>query len=688
MRHARRNWQVGLGLFGLAAFAAAWLFLAPTRVGGSTIYSITEGNSMQPLLHRSDLALLRTQSSYRVGDVVLYQSPILHRPVLHRILVIQNGHYFFKGDNNDFVDPGYATRAELLGRLWVRVPWVGRAVAWLGKPMHAALFAALVVLLVLLGGAPVARGRRRRRRSEPAAAKAPLVRTGPGAMSDATRASLAVFVLLLLVTGVVLVVGFTTSLHRSAALPDAYRHTGTFSYTARTPGPDGAFPGGLLKTGQPIFPSLFSSVTLDFRYRFRSQLPHQVHGTIKLVASLLSQSTSWQQVYVLEKVDKFTGDTASTGGPIDLSQLEALLKQLALATGSTGDTYEVDLQPIVHIVGVVGGHQIRETFSPILPFSVTPSVIKLDVCAPTSPPGATYVPPTGHQALASALGPVQMGTVQHRVTNFVTLARYHVSVFAARLLGLMFLFALLVTAVVHQVLLRRHLGRPLEQRIAEHFGCLLVPVDSLGEQEDDSEPVEIHDFERLASLARYLERPILHCVAGGDIYAVDDESRQYVYRKATQRAGVVSLQPPAQGSAPGGRARRRGPWKWKRLPLIAGLGALVVVVTLATSFTASTSVPTSNAGRSTLARQISQLAPGGCGSLALTTIVLASGPMFNNTASNALVLGTAAVNTINSTGNHDCFVAGGGKDVVNGHPGDFCQIGPTTGARYVGCATF
>ncbi len=688
MKHSRRNWQVGLGLLGLAAFAAAWLFLAPTRLGGSTVYSITEGISMQPLLHKDDLALLRTQSSYRVGDVVLYESPVLHRPVLHRILVIQNGHYFFKGDNNDFVDPGYATRAELVGKLWVRVPWVGKAVGWLGKPMHAALFAGVVVLLVLLGGAPVARGRRKRRRGEPAAAKAPLVRTGPGALNDATRASLAVFVLLLVITAAALVVAFATPLHRSAAMPDAYEHTGTFSYTGHTPGLTPDYPGGMLKTGQPIFTSLFNSITLDFRYRFRSQLPHQIHGTVELTASLLSQSTSWQQVYVLEKSTKFTGDTAVTGGPVDLGQLELLLKRLALASGAAGDSYEVDLQPIVHVTGLVGGHQIRETFSPVLPFTVTSAVVKLDVGPASTPPGATYAPSTGGQALASALHPAQMGTVQHRVTNFVTVARYHVSVIAARLLGLMLAFALLVVAVVHHLLLRRHVARPIEQRIAEHFGCLLVPVDSLGMQEDDSPPIEIHDFASLASLARYLERPILHHVAGGDSYAVDDVSRRYVYRPAAPTADVVTLQPPARLPAPSGPGRRRGPWKRSRLPLVAGLGALVVAVTLATSFTASTSVPTSNAGLSTLPRQISELAPGGCGSLSLSRIVIASSGSYKNTASNALVLGTSGVNTITSSGSHNCFVGGGGKDVITAHAGDFCQIGPTPGAKYNGCAKF
>ena len=112
----------------------AWIFFAPTNLGGSSTYAVTSGISMQPLLYKNDLAIVRAQSTYRVGEVVLYHSAVLGEPVLHRIILIQNGQYYFKGDNNDFVDPGYATRSELVGALWVHVPEVGAAIIWLGRP--------------------------------------------------------------------------------------------------------------------------------------------------------------------------------------------------------------------------------------------------------------------------------------------------------------------------------------------------------------------------------------------------------------------------------------------------------------------------------------------------------------------------------------------------------------------------
>jgi signal peptidase I len=146
----------------LEALLGLWIFFAPTQMGGSSVYSVTSGVSMQPLLVRNDLALVRIETSYHVGDVVLYHSTILDKPVLHRIIAIQNGDYFFKGDNNNFVDPGYATRSELVGKLWIHVPAAGAAISWLDEPFHAALLAGVATLVVLLSGGTLSRKRRRR----------------------------------------------------------------------------------------------------------------------------------------------------------------------------------------------------------------------------------------------------------------------------------------------------------------------------------------------------------------------------------------------------------------------------------------------------------------------------------------------------------------------------------------------
>ncbi len=144
-----------------------WLSFAPTKVGGSMTYSVTSGISMEPLLHKGDLAFVRAQSSYHVGDLTLYQSSVLHRPVLHRIILIQHGNYFFQGDNNDFVDPGYAKRDELVGTMWFSIPRAGSILGWFGEPAHAGLIAGLAVMAIVLASITTVKSRRRRRRRGP-----------------------------------------------------------------------------------------------------------------------------------------------------------------------------------------------------------------------------------------------------------------------------------------------------------------------------------------------------------------------------------------------------------------------------------------------------------------------------------------------------------------------------------------
>ncbi len=88
---------------GLLAFV--WIQLAPHQLGGRSDYVVTSGISMEPRFHTGDLAIVREQSSYHVGEIVAYHSTMLHTTILHRIVKIQDGHYSFKGDNNGYVDP-------------------------------------------------------------------------------------------------------------------------------------------------------------------------------------------------------------------------------------------------------------------------------------------------------------------------------------------------------------------------------------------------------------------------------------------------------------------------------------------------------------------------------------------------------------------------------------------------------
>ncbi len=567
-----------------AVLFGVWIFFAPTKLGGTTTYSITDGISMHPLLYKGDFAVIRSQSNYHVGDVVLYESQVLHKPVLHRIILIQNGNYFFKGDNNDFVDPGYATRRELIGKLWFHIPHVGAVLGWFGVPAHASLLAGIAAMAVVLTGAKTSKkgGRRRRGRSPPRQGRLSHTMTRESAPSrgneppttgerrsatgsgpemtrpeierrsgivmtpqqvaarrppsyfEGPKSTLIALCVLALFAVVFLGVGYSRPLLRTAPLTDAYRQSGTFSYSAAVNAPTPVYPSGAVKTGDPIYPSLVSSLGLNFTYHFASPLAHHVTGTIQLRTLVLSSTNTWQSLSTGTATAPFVGDTASVSTTLALSGLYALINTVSAQSGVAGADYAVDVQPVVRITGTVGGNPVKATFLPVLPFQVAPTALTLDVPVAPAPPGATYVAPTAASALAAGLNPTQSGSVPHVYPNMVSVAKYEIRVSLLRTSGLAFAVLAVLVAVLHDVLRRRKTVRSDEELIAKQVGSLIVPVDRLADN-DGSARLVVLDFAHLAGLAHYLERPILYEMRDGQRrYEVDDETRRYVYQPASE----------------------------------------------------------------------------------------------------------------------------------------------------------
>ena len=141
---------------------AAWFLFAPTALGGSTSYVVTDGVSMEPRFHSGDLALVRGESDYRVGQIVAYHNRQLGTVVLHRIIAREGSRYVFKGDNNNFTDFEHPTRSQLIGALWIHLPGAGRTLDSIRSPALIAVLFAFGTLMA--GGASFATRRRRRRR--------------------------------------------------------------------------------------------------------------------------------------------------------------------------------------------------------------------------------------------------------------------------------------------------------------------------------------------------------------------------------------------------------------------------------------------------------------------------------------------------------------------------------------------
>jgi signal peptidase I len=148
-------------LVALSLVLACWAFLAPAALAGRDTYVVTDGISMLPHFHAGDLVILRKQSSYHVGEVAGYHNGELGVVVMHRIIAIHDGHYVFKGDNNNFIDSYEPTKSQIVGAEWVHLPRVGNLLDDLRVPGVAAVVLAL--LWIFSFGRPRLSRRRRRR---------------------------------------------------------------------------------------------------------------------------------------------------------------------------------------------------------------------------------------------------------------------------------------------------------------------------------------------------------------------------------------------------------------------------------------------------------------------------------------------------------------------------------------------
>jgi signal peptidase len=148
--------RIGLALT-LAILGAWFVLLRPMALGGPTSYLFVSGTSMLPTLETGDLVIAQSASTYEVGDVVAYHvpdgQPGAGALVIHRIVGGSANGFLIQGDNRDQPDDWHPASDDIVGRLWVRIPGAGTAIAFIKQPgVLAPLAAGLAVTFVLLGG--------------------------------------------------------------------------------------------------------------------------------------------------------------------------------------------------------------------------------------------------------------------------------------------------------------------------------------------------------------------------------------------------------------------------------------------------------------------------------------------------------------------------------------------------------
>ncbi len=519
---------------GLTVLGCVWFYFAPSSLGGSRNYVVTHGISMEPRFHTGDLAIVRSQHTYHVGEIVAYYNKMLHVVALHRIVGREGDRYLFKGDNNNFVDPEHPRASQLIGALWIHIHGGGKILQSFGSPARAGLLIAIGMLL--LTGGVFARRRRRRgreRRAGTATPRAP--RTLPlnpsGALprnpSGSVLAVLAGAIFVSLPFLLLALFAFTRAPATRHAVQIPYTQSGTLSYSAN-PAPDPVYPEGNVKSGEPLFTQLVNDVNLRFDYKFATKARHALtsKGSFQL---LLSENDGWHRTLQLGSPTYFKGDHATITSTLSLGSLLALAHSIEAAT-HVQSGYAFAVVPTVVTSGNVGGVPVHATFAPMIQFSVDDDEVSLQG-------GESSRAALGDSAKSTpALTPSTPGSAagEQSQPQSLSLGPWRMSVSTARTVALIAIGMILAATLALLALIKPLLALITPRRdeaasIRARYRGMIVPVAHITPLRGVP-VIDVADMDALARIADHYDRSILHETTGaGDTFWVADESGQFRY---------------------------------------------------------------------------------------------------------------------------------------------------------------
>ena len=132
------------------------------------------------------------------------------------------------------------------------------------------------------------------------------------------------------------------------------------------------YPRGIVRTGDPVFLRLVRRVWVRVDYRFASDAPHQIRGSLAVAARLTSPN-GWTRSIRLAAPARFTGDRASRTVTLDLPGLRARINRIEQLIGMpSGGTYTLAVIARPNLAGTLVRQPLDSDFASTLNFSSTP----------------------------------------------------------------------------------------------------------------------------------------------------------------------------------------------------------------------------------------------------------------------------------------------------------------------------
>lgn len=340
-------------LFLIGGLLIIWIAFAPAKLGGKVSYVIVSGNSMEPVFHSGDLVVVRKTDSYQVGDVVSYRDAQMEAYVFHRIIGTEQDRFIVKGDNNSWVDQSQPTEAEIIGKLWIHLPGMGKIVKWVQSPLHVAIVTGFLGGLFMVD--IIVQNKKKNKKNKPA--------QSPAEFFEIIIYTLGLLVILFL--GLT-IYSFSQPLQKlGKSIP--YTQSGIFTYSAA--GSPTVYDTGSAQSGEPVFTKLTCTLNVGFTYAMQSDDLEGISGYQQFYARVAEDQSGWQRIIPLTEAVNFSSNTFSNSTALDLCQVESLVTEMQGDTGiRANSSYTLSIVSRVSVSGKISEADFNNLFEPQITF--------------------------------------------------------------------------------------------------------------------------------------------------------------------------------------------------------------------------------------------------------------------------------------------------------------------------------
>jgi signal peptidase I len=505
---------VVINLVLLASLVAIWMAFAPTLIGGRASYVVVNGNSMEPGFHRGDLVIVQAASIYNVGDIAIYRNAELNAFVIHRIIAMEQDHYVFKGDNNSWIDTYRPNRAELIGKLWIHLPELGKAMEWLRLPINMGLTTGL------LGGILMAStmNPHRKRRNKPSG--------NYGGMLEGGLYIFGFFVLVFLGLSILF---FLRPLTRNAE-KIGYIQESQFSYSAT--GTPVIYDTDTVRSGEPVFPKLTCFLNIGFTYTLLGNNVQAISGSHQLIARVMDEQSGWQRTIPMNEITTFSGNSFFTTSTLDLCQIISLVNTLEQETGLRANNYMLEIVPQVTVTAIAVGNQITDSFEPKLVFKFDD--VHFSLFTPKGQDNPLHLSKQGFAINTNV------------EANTLSVFRWQPTILSIRVISLLGLVLSLIGLLILSIPIFASSKESQETLIRLKYGALLVNVYDQN-IELTSALINVTSIDELAKLAERHNTVILHMTLNFmHSYLVQCNGINYRYVSSSSHTGAYEIEPPRQ----------------------------------------------------------------------------------------------------------------------------------------------